>query len=108
MSQIYYAAGYGLKVDDIVELLKPEYNDLCGSEIVDEVNKIKETMFCHFNGDEDYIYIAAVSPYEEAPFKNLDQIDKYFFNRLLPVLKEGTTVEQLSEILDDIFDWDYC
>lgn len=105
MSQICYMAGYGINMNDLNSVLKEEYQEL---QSLDILEKIKDDIFCNFNGEDDYIYIPCVSPYEEPLFKSIVEIDNYFYDKLKPFLKEGVLVEHLSELLDDVFDWDYC
>lgn len=108
MSQMCYMDGYGIRMAVLYPLLNREYQGYSSYEIIDEINEKENSLLCNFNGDEDYIYIANVSPYEEAPFKSYEEIDNYFYEKLKPFLKVGTSVEHLSDLLDDVFDWDYC
>ena len=108
MSQMCYMSGYGVSMGALHPLLKEEYQEYPSSEIIDEIDKKENSLFGNFNGEEDYIYIANISPYEESPFKSIEEIDNYFYEKLKPFLKVGTSVEHLSDLLDDVFDWEYC
>lgn len=105
MSQICYMSGYGVSVDSLYPLLKEEFQDLSAYEIIDEISDL---LFCSFSGEEDYIYIPNVAPYEKAPFENVEDIDKYFYDKLKPFLKEEVDYSQLRTLLDNVFDWIYC
>lgn len=108
MSQMCYMAGYGLTVCELDPLLKKEYQDLTSFDITEEVEKNGSSLLCCFNGEDDYIYIPCIAPYQEPLFKNVEEIDNYFYEKLKPLLKEDIKSEQISDILDDVFDWEYC
>lgn len=107
MSQMCYAAGYGLKIENISSLLKGEFEDSSSSDLIDIVNG-EDYYFAYFNGEDDFIYIPNRSPYEESLFKSIDEADTYIYEHFKSILKEDVTFEQFRESLDDIFDWDYC
>lgn len=108
MSEMCYMAGYGTELDDLAPFLKEEYKELSSFDIIDEIEKKGNSLFCSFNGEKDYIYIPCVAPYEEPMFKSYEEIDNYFYEKLKPFLKENIKLEQISIIFDDVFDWDYC
>ena len=106
MSNICYASGYGVKLEDIEDLLQEEFQEPSSVDLTDNLSQ--DTYICCFCGENDYLYIPDIKPYEKALFNSHEEMDCYFFNQLKPILKEDCTQEQLSKYLDDIFDWDYC
>lgn len=103
---ICYMSGYGVKVEDIREHIKEDFDDMNSIEIIDYIKD--SGLINTFYSEDDYFYIADVSPYEDTPFKSVEEINNYFFEKLKPILKENTTVDDIAELLDDVFDWDYC
>ena len=107
MSQLIYASGYGVDINEIRELLKDEYIEYSSSDIIEKLN-CKEFYFAYFCGEKDLIYIPEQRPYEKALFNSKEEIDNYIYNAFKPILKENVSFEKFVEFLNDVFDWDYC
>lgn len=110
MASMYYMSGYGVSLSNIFTLLKEEFQDLSAYDLVEEMCAIeKENMLiCSFSGEEDYVYIPDISPYVQSPFKSINEIDTYFYDKFKPFLMEHVDYDQFTSKLDDVFDWEYC
>ena len=107
MSQLIYASGYGVDINEIRELLKDDYVEHSSSDIIETFN-CEEFYFAYFCGEKDLVYIPYQRPYEKALFNSKEEIDNYIYNAFKSILKENVSFEKFVEFLDDVFDWDYC
>ena len=100
-----YMSGYGISQSDLEDLLKEEYKEINLINICDEIGDDYITSFS--SPENEYLYIRDMPPYEQL-FISQKHIDEYFYKKLKPYLKEDVDFKQLSYLLDDVFDYDYC
>ena len=111
-SSLYYMSGYGVEMSDLAPLLNEEISSQWEEEcdvasLFEELTDNDDYISWFSSEDGQFLYIRDCSPY--APiFNGVEEINAYFYKRLKQYMKEDVTVKDLSEILDDVFSYDFC
>lgn len=111
-TNLCYMSGYGVEMEDLAPLLNQATTEQWEEEtdvatLFEELTDNDDFISWFSSDDGQFLYIRDCSPY--APiFNNIEEINAYFLKRLKPYLKEDVTVKELSEVLDDVFSYDFC
>lgn len=111
-TSLCYMSGYGVEIDDLLSLLNEKTIEKWEEDgdiaIVFEDLTDNDKYISWFTSDDgQFLYIRDAAPY--APiFNNIEEIDEHFYKALKQYLKKDVTKEDLSEVLDDVFSYDFC
>lgn len=106
-----YMSGYGIEIEDLQEFLDDKIiGELENSDVFSVFEDLTDndkyiSNFC--SDDGEFLYIRDRAPYETA-FKDINEINEYFYKKLKPYLKNNVNKENLYEKLDDVSSYDYC
>lgn len=111
-TSLCYMSGYGVEIDDLLPLLNEKATEKWEEDeyivTLFEDLTLEDKYISWFTSDDgQFLYIRDTAPY--APiFNSIEEIDEHFYKALKPYLKKDVTKEDLSEVLDDVFSYDFC